>query len=295
MPSERFLVVDVETANANYASICQIGIVEVIDGQIVNEWSSLVDPEDEFDGFNVSIHGIEPDHVRGAPTFPIAWTQISERMASVSVLSYTWFDRSAIWQAHEKYGLPEPTCDWHDATRIVRRTWSDMAYGGYKLKNVAKKLKIEMQRHHDALSDARAAALIVIEAMQQSGQPISEWVKLAYKPMTPKLRPSDVMASIDESEKDENGPLGGELVVFTGELSVPRRDAMARAIKAGAEVRDTPTAKMTILVVGVQDANKMNGYEKSTKHRKAEELIAQGHEIQIMTERNFFDALSKMR
>ena len=65
-----FLALDVETANADMASICQIGIARFRNGAIVNEWETYVDPEDYFDGINISIHGIDEGKIRGAPTFP---------------------------------------------------------------------------------------------------------------------------------------------------------------------------------------------------------------------------------
>ena len=33
-----FLAIDIETANADYSSICQIGIAEFENGQVVNSW-----------------------------------------------------------------------------------------------------------------------------------------------------------------------------------------------------------------------------------------------------------------
>jgi DNA polymerase-3 subunit epsilon len=52
-----FVALDVETANADSSSICQIGLATFEDGCLVDEWSTLVNPEDYFDPFNVSIHG----------------------------------------------------------------------------------------------------------------------------------------------------------------------------------------------------------------------------------------------
>jgi len=43
--SDRFIAVDVETANADLASICQIGIVAFDKGEITDSWMSLVNPE----------------------------------------------------------------------------------------------------------------------------------------------------------------------------------------------------------------------------------------------------------
>ena len=58
-----FNSIDVETANADRASICQIGIVHIRDGQIEDQWQTLVNPEDWFDPWNISIHGIDESAV----------------------------------------------------------------------------------------------------------------------------------------------------------------------------------------------------------------------------------------
>lgn len=286
---DRFFVIDVETANADCSSICQIGIVEFSAAGVVDEWSTLIDPEEDFDWFNVSIHGIEPDRVRGAPTFPQVQSEIASRLGAGLVISYTWFDRSSISQAYSKYSLVLPTCEWLDATRIVRRTWLDVAHKGFRLKNVAKKLGIKMERHHDALSDARAAGLIVMEALRTSGIPLSDWLHRAYQPISKDVKSADVLSSLKAGEIDSSGPLAGETIAFTGQLSLKRKEAMALAFKAGADVGDGVTKATTMLVVGVQDPTKLNGHDKSSKHAKAERLIESGQEIQILTEQNFLD------
>jgi len=47
------------------------------------------------------------------------------------------------------------------------------------------------------------------------------------------------------------------------------------------------TKKTTLLVVGDQDIKKLAGYEKSSKHRKAEELIQSGIPLRILKESDF--------
>src|SRR5208282_2215742 len=42
-----FVALDVETANADCSSICQIGIARFEDGCLAEEWSTLVNPEDD--------------------------------------------------------------------------------------------------------------------------------------------------------------------------------------------------------------------------------------------------------
>ena len=64
-----FIAVDVETANSQRWSICQLGICVVEAGKVVKTDSVLIDPECEFDPFNVEIHGIDAKDVKGKGNF----------------------------------------------------------------------------------------------------------------------------------------------------------------------------------------------------------------------------------
>lgn len=72
----QFVAIDVETANPDMGSICQIGLARFADGQLAEEWCTLADPEDYLDDVNISIHGIEPRMVRGQPKLP----QVADRL-----------------------------------------------------------------------------------------------------------------------------------------------------------------------------------------------------------------------
>lgn len=65
-----FIAIDVETANPDLSSICQIGIVYFKGGIVKHSWQTLINPEDYFDAMNVSIHGIDEYAVKKAPIFP---------------------------------------------------------------------------------------------------------------------------------------------------------------------------------------------------------------------------------
>ena len=128
-----FVALDVETANADCSSICQIGIARFEDGFLAEEWSSLVNPEDYFDSFNVSIHGITEDMVEGSPVFPDLVEEIRGRLEGRTTLSHTPFDRVALSQACSKYGLEGFECTWLDSARVARRAWAQFARRGYGL------------------------------------------------------------------------------------------------------------------------------------------------------------------
>lgn len=118
----RFVAIDVETANARRASICQIGLVVFDNRRVVDEWSSLVNPEDEFHPINVPIHGIGRRSVASAPTLPEVFGEVEKRIAGACIASYGDFDRSAFAQAGVRYQLNaiSGTC-WICSTSSNRR------------------------------------------------------------------------------------------------------------------------------------------------------------------------------
>src|SRR6266568_5754547 len=162
-----FVALDVETANADRASICQLGLAVYEGTVLTREWKTLIDPEDYFDSLNVSIHGIDEDTVRGAPTFEQVALQIAGHLAGRVVVSHTSFDRVALERAFEDIGLDSPPCTWLDSARVARRTWEDVAKRGYGLGPLCQRIGYSYEAH-DALEDAKAAAMVLLAAMAES-------------------------------------------------------------------------------------------------------------------------------
>lgn len=277
-----FVAVDVETANADLASICQVGIAIFRDGLLPQRWSSLVNPDDEFDLVNISIHGIDEQAVQDAPT----WNDLSEKINSFIegqiVVSHTSFDKLALLKAFRKANLPMAECRWLDSARIVRRSWPQYARSGYGLSNVAEAFSIS-HKAHDACEDACCAGLIVLKAIADTGLDIEQWLLRVQQPIDlnsgkPLLR-----------KGNPDGALYGEVLVFTGTLSYPRREAADIASCAGCDVTDNVTKHTTLLVVGDQDVRRLAGKEKSSKQLKAEELIRKGKPLRILTESDFLE------
>lgn len=288
-----FNSIDVETANADRASICQIGIVHIRDGKIEDRWQTLVNPEDWFDPYNTSIHGIDEDDVQHCPTLPEIRGELRARLRGGVLVSHTSFDRVAFERAMSKYDLEQLQVTWLDSARIVRRAWPDR-YGrrGFGLKNVARDLGISFT-HHDALEDARATAEIVLRACDSTEMDIDDWLRRVARPIFPASSGSSSSpAASVKREGNMEGALFGETLLFTGALAIPRQQAADMAAEAGCGVVDNVSKKVTMLVVGVQDRSKLNGYEKSSKHRKVEALIERGSEIQILSEQDFSDLMS---
>lgn len=278
-----FIAIDVETANPDMGSICQIGVAKFVDGRLAEEWSTLVDPEDYFDDVNVSIHGIKPRMVKGQPKLPQIADQLRASLENTVSVCHTHFDRIALARAYIKYRLSPISTEWLDSARVVRRTWKDLAWKGYGLANVCSKIGYEF-KHHDALEDAKAAGYVLLAALRESQQDLEEWKRRVNQPIDP-----DRSSSGTAIQRDGNpeGDLYGEVIVFTGALELPRSEAANFAASVGCQVTQGVTKKTTILVVGDQDITKLAGHEKSSKHRKAEQLVAEGHRLRIIRETDF--------
>ncbi|MTE01996.1 hypothetical protein GIY56_17040 [Paracoccus sp. YIM 132242] len=177
----RFFALDVETANSDPASICQLGLACVRDDGTIRVASTLIDPEQPFADFNVNLHGIGRAQVVGAPKFPTILQQIAPLVEEHVIIQHSTFDRGAINGACRKYGLPAPDWQWADSVQIARRAWPELrGQGGHGLGNLKQVLDLEFE-HHDAGEDAKAAALVVLRAEAQTGQSLADMMNPARK------------------------------------------------------------------------------------------------------------------
>jgi len=145
-------------------------------------------------------------------------------------------------------------------------------------------------KHHDALEDAKAAAHIVLTACKETGLTMGEWLNRVNQPiyLYGSSRTGDRMSSTAGTrEGNPDGVLYGEVVVFTGALEMPRTQAAELAAQIGCQVDSNVTKRTTMLVVGDYDVRALAGHRRSTKHRKAEELIKNGLSIRILKEADF--------
>ena len=262
------------------ASICQIGIAHFSNGILTSEWKTYVDPQDYFDGMNISIHGIDEAAVAGAPTFGMVANTIKSALNGRIVVTHTAFDRVAIYRAGTKCQAVPLVCTWLDSACVACRAWKDFSTSGYGLQNICESIGYKY-KPHDALEDAKAAGNVLIAAMSHTGLDLDGWVTRVRQPIDPTLHQRVAR------EGNPDGDLHGEVLVFTGRLVMPRSEAADFAASVGCEVDGGVTKRTTILVVGDQDIERLAGNEKSSKHRKAEELIKKGQSIRILCETDF--------
>ncbi|MET0364922.1 MAG: exonuclease domain-containing protein [Sphingobium sp.] len=259
-----FVVVDVETACARVSSICQIGIVGFREGREVFAYETLVDPRDEFSPFNIGIHGITVDDVVGQPTFGDIGDIVSGHIGGRITVAHSSFDKGALAAACRAADREMIETRWLDSVRVAKRAWPDLP--SHRLNALARFLGLK-HRHHDALSDARAAGMVILRAIEHTGIDLAGWMAPAGRSTAPPPAAS--------------GPLQGERVAILGEA---RDGRLAHLIaQAGGQVVSSVGLKTTMLIVATcQPYGRF--VSTSAPYRKAEALIAAGKPILILTE-----------
>jgi DNA polymerase III subunit epsilon len=170
LPPRRFCVVDLETTGmtATADRITEVGMVSVVNGRVVDEWSSLVNPECAIPGEIQAITGITNDMVKDAPTFAEIASQIRVRMeGAVFVAHNARFDYGFL--KHEFRRLGESfTADVLCTVRLSRRLYPE--YGRHGLDQLRDRHLLSFDGRHRALGDARTAWQFVNVAIAEHGQ-----------------------------------------------------------------------------------------------------------------------------
>ena len=279
--ADSFIALDLETATYCRASICQLGMVKVVDNAIVDEFSSLIHTP-VVDPFFTDIHGIDEKALANAPHLDEVLRKAVRFIGDVTtVATHTTFDQSCLKAA----GVRLSSVQWLDTARVSRRCW--LGEKGHGLQAVCERLGFyDEGGHHDALADARMAAKVLLAAFEHSGEGLDYWLKRTNLPITKRTNAKGRCFSDIAQEPNGDGEHFGDVVCFTGALGLKRKDAVAVAAQAGFLATANVTAKTDYLVVGVQNSSLVKG-KKSSKQRKAEDLNRQGNRVRIIDEDEF--------
>ncbi|HTB21262.1 MAG TPA: 3'-5' exonuclease [bacterium] len=168
MAEPTLLALDFETANHAPNSACQLGLVRIEGWRVVGTASWLIrPPTDEF--FFSYLHGITWEQVAGEPHWGALWPRLAPHFQGVDFLAAhnAPFDRGVLLAACAEYGLTPPAQPFVDTVEVARKVWKIYPT---KLNLVCERLGIALN-HHEALSDAKACAEIMIQAKTQGWNP----------------------------------------------------------------------------------------------------------------------------
>ncbi|MBP9507926.1 MAG: 3'-5' exonuclease [Bacteroides sp.] len=156
-----FTAIDFETATGAMESACAVGIVTLTNGVITDEYYSLIQPpENEYCRSNIQIHGITPAMTESLPGFHAIYPEVQKRLQGRLVIAHNeQFDRNVLKRTMRMYGLDYDELLLPDRWECTCRIYRSLGYKPANLSACCKRQGIEL-RHHEALSDARACALL---------------------------------------------------------------------------------------------------------------------------------------
>ena len=163
---DRYICFDVETPNFRNDRMSAIGICVVENGEITEERYSLVNPEEPFDGFNISLTGITPEMTAGAPSFGELWQSFGPLLKSGLLVAHNaQFDMSVLSKCLRAYNIPcRDSTEYLCTCRMSKKMMPWMP--NHKLDTVCRELFIDLN-HHNAASDARACAEILLYCLKK--------------------------------------------------------------------------------------------------------------------------------
>lgn len=151
--SDTFTALDFETAQGYRWSICQVGLVRVINGDIVAKLDILVKPPSNYYWRNFTeIHGISANGTMNAPTFDEIWPIIRQFIEGQHVVAHnSRFDFACLNSTLKFYNIDPPVFSGECTYSLFGRS----------LKSLCLEYGIPLD-HHNALSDAMACAYLFL-------------------------------------------------------------------------------------------------------------------------------------
>lgn len=164
--------VDIETTGGGYRNsrVLEVAAIRYENGEIVDEFSSLINPQERIPGFITGITGITQADIQDAPTFE----DIAERLrqvleGAVFVAHNVNFDYSFIKNEYARIGTPfskKKLC----TVRLSRRLYAHEK--GHSLEKIIQRHSIPFKNRHRAYDDAMALVHFTEIALRERGQEV---------------------------------------------------------------------------------------------------------------------------
>ncbi len=316
-PESDWVAIDFETATGQRDSACAVGLAHVRQGKVVAVERALIQPPgNDYFGYNIMVHGIEPTMTETAPTFEDIWPLLFQRIHSKPVVAHNAsFDFSVLRHCLDMADIEYPELDYYCTRVFSLMRWPELP--SHALELVADRCAVEFG-HHDPGEDARACAEIALHIARECSAGCLEEIAAACGVRTGRLHPgrydacsysshgsrqqrressrlteADV-ASLECGEFDEAHPFYCAEVIFTGTLQSMERGAAQRLVEnvGGCAPDRGVTKHADYLVVGDVDMRKLRAAEAVTKKmERAMQLRAAGKDIEIIGEREFLELL----
>ena len=160
-----FAAIDFETANNERSSVCSVGVVIVRNGEIVDSFYSLIQPEPNYYNYwCTQVHGLTRQDTENAPIFPDVWEEIAPMIEGLPLVAHNKsFDESCLKAVFRCYQMDYPDYEFHCTCVASRKAFPQAE--NHQLHTISKLCGYQLDNHHHALADAEACAWIAREIL----------------------------------------------------------------------------------------------------------------------------------
>lgn len=272
----RYICFDVETPNSKNDRICAIGIAVLENGEVTQAKSYLVNPECDFSYWNIKTHGIQPEDVAEAPTFPAVWSEIRDLFFGNIIAAHNArFDMSVLSKTLIGYGLFGPVVRYICTCIAARHAIPEVEQHGLGYLCTALNIPLE---HHNAGSDSVACARLLRIVLDKEHELEYFEYDLSAAGVSPRQSPRRQsqehrqVNAIDVALK-QGASVDGKLVCLSGEFACGTREEVAALLVSGGAVMRTNISKKTdMLLIGSYGSELWKRKSGGAKIQRADEL-----------------------
>ena len=152
-----YVVFDLETTGTNCVNdaVIEISAVKVQEHRVVDEFSTLVNPERPIPYYATQINHNDDSMVEDSPLFEEALADFDGFICNIPLVGHNihTFDMKFIWRDAEEYWGKTICNDYIDTLPLARQCLPELS--NHKLSDLANHYQISTEGAHRALSDCR--------------------------------------------------------------------------------------------------------------------------------------------
>lgn len=285
-----YTIIDIETTglDTHFDEIIEVSAIKIRNNQKQDIFQSLVKPKQEINDFISNLTGITNQMLVSAPSIESILPAFLDFLENDIVIGHNVnFDINFIYDYSLNITEKPFTNDFVDTMRLTRKLFPYLP--NHKLKTLAKKLNLTTLPSHRAMTDCESTLelyQLVVKHAESNGLNLIELFK------TPSYKKAHSITT-DKTTFNEEHPFHGKNCTFTGALErMQRKDAMQIVVDLGGHCNDSIVKKTNYLILGNLDYCKTIKDGQSSKLKKAQSLILDGCDLEIISENTFYSLIS---
>lgn len=295
-----YVILDLETTglSSSWDKIIEFGAIKVRNNEVIDTYSTLINPGFLIDQFIIDITGISNEDLENAPVIDNVIDDIISFIGEDILIGHNIvsFDSNFLYDSILSLRNKALTNDLIDTLRISRKLCKDINH--HRLDDLIDYFSISVDERHRALGDC----LITFDLFNYlKEKTILEYGSIdlfkdeylvSYNKNKRRLNLKDLSCQVDSI--DESNPFYKKVCVFTGTLEEMTREVAAQTVlNLGGIPANGVTKKTNYLILGNNDYCKSIKDGKSTKQKKAEEYIVKGQDLTIIPEEIFYEMINE--